>query len=131
MSGLPLHYATFAVTASPSAAAETVVATLTGVDLKFSDQVIKLSAAINFTVGTSGNAATLKLRRDSLTGTQVGATVTLPVTTVVATDTVIGVIYASDQPGNVAGATYVLTLTVASAAATSTVNNVNITARVD
>jgi hypothetical protein len=131
MSGNPLFYSTFAVTGSPAAAAETVVATLSGVDLRYSDQVIKLSGSINFTVGTSGNAATLRLRRDSLTGTQVGTSQTLPVTEVVATDTVIGAIYASDQPGNVAGATYVMTLQVATAAATSTVNNVNITARVD
>jgi hypothetical protein len=131
MSGNPLFYSTFAITGSPSAAAETVVATLTGVELKYSDQVIKLSGAINFTVGTSGNAATLRIRRDTLTGTLVGTAQTLPVTTVVATDTVIGAVNVSDQPGNVAGQVYVMTLQVATAAATSTVNNVNITARVD
>jgi hypothetical protein len=131
MSALSLYYSTFAVTGSPAAAAETVVATLTGVDLRFSDQVIKLQGVVNFTVGTSGNAATLRLRRDSLTGTQVGTTITLPASTIVATAVATGLINFSDQPGNVAGATYVMTLQVASAAAISTVNNVNLTARVD
>ena len=109
------------VDASPAAASETVIATLTLAN--FSDisvvSGIVVSGWAAFTVGTSGASANLKIRQTNVSGT-----------TVVATGATTGGIAATnlvelDVEGFDAGAgasSYALTLTIASGAAASTVS---------
>lgn len=131
MPASPLEYTTTTVTGSPATNAETIIATSPGVVLRYPGQTIKVYGSVNFTVGTSGTAGTLKLRRDSVTGTQIGVSVTIPVSQITATQTADGVIAAFDTPGDVNGQIYVMTLTVTAGAATSTVNNVWLSCRAD
>jgi hypothetical protein len=112
---------TTTVAASPSAGSETVIATLNLAN--FNDiavvQGIFLSGWAAFTVGTSGASANLKVRQTNVSGS-----------TIVATGATTGGITAGnlvelDCEGFDAGAgvgTYVLTLTVGSGAAASTVS---------
>ena len=51
---------------------ETVAATLNGVTSEFPNQQVNLSAQATVTVGTTGTGMTIRVRRDSLTGTLVG-----------------------------------------------------------
>lgn len=107
------------VDASPSAASETIIATLTLAD--FGDIAvvsrIMLKGWAAFTVGTSGASANLKIRQTNVSGTTVAATGAVNVTA--------GNLYAQSVRGYDAApgvGTYVLTLTVASGAAASTVS---------
>jgi hypothetical protein len=113
-----------AVAASPALAAETVICTLTipqGVQV-FTGVSLEGSAA--FTIGTSGTAYTLKIRQTGTSGT------------VIYSSGLIAASAASLQSPNIAGIdtspanaqVYVLTLTVANGAATSTVSAANLTA---
>ena len=122
---------TYTVSASPTSAAEAVIATLGGVLSLRSGQVFKLHAWVAMTPEASATTLVLKIRRDSLTGTTV---VTSP--TFAGGDIVAGLlaswdVYGSDQATDVGGATYVLTATLANAAGTSTVSAVMLEARVD
>src|SRR5690348_2608733 len=67
---------TTTVAASPSAAAETIIATLTVPS--FGDQQvvsgIQLTGWAAYTVGTSGTAVTLRLRQTNVSGTVVAST---------------------------------------------------------
>lgn len=51
---------------------ETVAATLAGVSSEYPNQTVNLAAMVQATVGTTGTAMTIRIRRDSLTGTLVG-----------------------------------------------------------
>lgn len=116
---------TTTVAASPSANAETTIATLTLSDFGDLQVVsgIQLSGWAAFTVGTSGTAVTLKLRETSVSGTTVATTGALTATaanldafTVEGFDATPGV------------GVYVLTMTVTGGAATSTVSAVSLRA---
>lgn len=122
----PRVLATNTVIASPAAAAETIIAKLSGVSVAGPDSIVKLDAAVNISIGTAGIAVTLRVYRgDATTDTKVydsgqlvtsaGDEYTLPLATV-------------DTPGEVAGQDYILTAEVASAAAASTVHNVGFSA---
>lgn len=115
------------VDASPAAAAETVIATLAGINTIDASSLVQLFAQANFTVGTTGTAVRLRLRQTSVTGTVVGDTGA--VTGGVAAANLLSMtVLGSDNPGVVAGFTYVMTLQVTAATAVSTVSAVQLSA---
>jgi hypothetical protein len=122
------------VAASPAAAAETVVATVTGIDANLPVMVgVFLSGVVSFTVGTAGTAIRVRIR----TGVTAGAG-----TVVADTGAVTGGVSATglisqdiqgfdttSQNGAAPGTTsYCITLQVTSASAASTVSATNLTA---
>lgn len=111
------------VAASPSAAAETVIAqlTLTG-DVAILRSVI-LRGWAAFTVGTSGTAVRLRIRKTNVSGTVVGDSGALTGGVAAAGLLVESVAGADASPANT-GQVYVLTLQVTGAAAASTVSSV-------
>jgi len=109
------------VDASPSAASETVIATLTLAS--FSDIAvvsgIRVSGWAAFTVGTSGTAVTMKIRQTNVSGTTIATTGALT------GGVSAGNLLAQDVEGFDSGAgasSYALTLTITAGAATSTVS---------
>jgi len=107
------------VDASPAAAAETIIATLTLTG--FADTAVLSGIIVEgwaaYTVGTSGTAVTLRIRQTNVSGTVV-------VTTGALTKTAAS-LYADDVNGFDSGAgvgVYVLTMQVTSGAAASTVS---------
>lgn len=126
--GFDLHHRfqqTTTVAASPTANAETTIATLTLSD--FGDLAvvsgIQLSGWAAFTVGTSGTAVTLKLRQTSVSGTTVATTGALTAT---AANLDAFTVQGFDATPGVG--VYVLTMTVTGGAATSTVSAVSLSA---
>ena len=107
------------VAASPSAATETVICTLTIPEQVVVTEGVILHGWAALTVGASGVSAQLKIRRTGTSGTTVkdsGAT------TATAGNLLERGILGFDANEAVNGQVYVLTLTVASGAATSTVS---------
>lgn len=115
------------VVASPAAAVETIIGqiALTG-DVAVQRSVIVRGFAA-FTVGTSGTAARLRIRRTNVAGTVVGDSGALTggiAAAAVVAENVVGVDAAPSNTGQV----YVLTLQVTAAAAASTVSAVELDA---
>lgn len=111
------------VDASPAGNAETVISTFTGISTVDADSVVLLDALANFTVGTAGTAARLRLRQSALLGTLVGDSGA--VTAGIAAGAVCSFqLFAADRPGVVANMVYVLTLQVTAATGASTVSAV-------
>lgn len=114
---------TSTVVASPSAGSETIIASVNVPD--FGNTTITSGVRLHgwaaFTVGTNGVSATLKIRQTDASGTTVASTGALTVTAanLVAFD----VLGADAAPG---AAKYVLTLTVGSGSAASTVSAVHL-----
>lgn len=110
------------VDASPSAATETVIATLTIPG--FSDTPVLKGAFVMgwaaYTVGTSGASVRLRIRQTNVSGTVVGDTGAMT-----GSQHGAGILSADDVNGfdTAPVAAYALTLTVASAAAASTVSS--------
>jgi hypothetical protein len=110
-----------AVTASPAAASETIIGTLTipsFADISVVNGII-LSGWCAYTVGTSGTAVTLKLRQTNVAGSTIATSGAMTKTA--------ASLYADDINGVDVGAgvgVYVLTMTVTSGAAASTVSAV-------
>src|SRR5690348_10009976 len=107
------------VDASPAAAAETVIATLTLTG--FADTAVVSGVLLNawaaYTVGTNGTAVTFKIRQTGVAGTTIASTGALTKTA--------ASLYADDVNGFDAGAgvgVYVLTMQVTSGSAASTVS---------
>ena len=120
-------FRTIAVTGSPAAAAETIVATLVlPVGIR-ADQNVMLDGWAAFTVGTNGTAIQLRLRQTNVAGTVVAASGALGAT---AAALIAPNISGSDAPGAVNNQTYVMTLTVTAGSATSTVSAVFLRAMV-
>lgn len=111
------------VDASPADATETVIATLNiGPDLNVGLGVL-LIGYLAWTVGTAGVSGNVRLRRDSVTGTVVKASgATTRTAAELVHDTIVGVDTGATLPNEV----YVLTLTVGSASAASTVSAVEL-----
>lgn len=107
------------VDASPSAGTETIIATLTLAG--FGDLAVMSGIRIRgwaaFTVGTSGVSANLRIRQTNVSGTVVAATGATTVTAGNLYETSVNGFDATPGVG-----TYVLTLTVGSGAAASTVS---------
>jgi len=113
------------VDASPAAAAETTIATLSLTpDLGFGLGVL-LIGYVAWTVGTAGVSGRFRIRRDSITGTTVkDSGLTTRVAAQLQQDTIVGIDTSPTFPNEV----YVLTLIVGSASAESTVSAVEFVA---
>jgi hypothetical protein len=120
-------FRTATVAASPAAAAETTIATLNiAQDLAIMEGVL-LVAHFAWTVGTAGVSGAVRIRRDSITGTVVKASGAKTRTAAqLVDDAIVGFDTGASLPNEV----YVLTLTVASASAESTVSAVDFVALV-
>ena len=117
------------VAASPSAASETTICTFTISSNLAVVAGIQLWGWAAFTVGTSGTACNLKIRQTGTSGTTIGAT---GATTggIAATNLVDMNVQGFDTAAVLPGQVYVLTLTVANGAATSTVSACQLSALV-
>jgi len=111
------------VDASPAAATETVIATLSlGADLGFGLGVLVIGYAA-WTVGTAGVSGTFRIRRDSITGTIIKASGAKTVVAAALHDEcIVGIDASPTFPNEV----YVLTLQVGSASGVSTVSAVEL-----
>jgi hypothetical protein len=110
-----------AVVASPAAAAETIICTVTVNTQARPDQVVWLQGFAAFTVGTSGTSARLRIRRTDVAGAVQGDT---GATTggIAATNLVDANVSGIDALGAIGAMVYVLTLQIAAGAAVSTVS---------
>ncbi len=113
------------VVASPAAAAETIIASLTVVP----DLVVGLGVVLNgyaaYTVGTGGTAVTLRMRRTDVAGAIVKASGAMTRTAAnLAADDILAVDTGPTLPNQV----YVLTMQVTAGAAASTVSAVELVA---
>lgn len=119
----PRHKRTSTVTGSPAAAAETIIATLS-----LTNDVAVMSGIIvygycAFTAGTSGVSATLKLRQTDTSGTTLK---TSGAVTVVAASLYDRAIVGFDASPVMPTQVYVMTLTIGSGSAASTVSAVEL-----
>ena len=116
---------TAAITGSPAAAAETIVATLqTSRDVALGLGVV-LFGYVAYTVGGSGTAVQLRIRQTDTSGTVIKASGALTRTAGnLQADSICGVDLTPAGPGQV----YVLTMIVTAGAATSTVSAVTLAA---
>lgn len=120
---------THTVAASPSAATETVIASLTVSDNYAVQRGVFLEATCALTVGTSGTAVTFKIRQTGTSGSTLYSSGALTAT---ATNLISISGQALDAAASVTlpGQVYVVTLTVTGGAATSTVSAVSLRATV-
>jgi hypothetical protein len=120
---------TTAIVGSPALAAETIIASLTIADDLVVAQGVRVEGWAAYTVGTSGTAATLRLRQTNVAGTVVATTGALTggiaAAALVAQD-VAGFDAAPVLPGQI----YVMTLQVTAGSAASTVSAVLLTATI-
>lgn len=113
------------VAASPAASSETTICTLTvSGNIAVSTGILLFGWAA-FTVGASGVSVNLKLRQTDTSGTTVAATGAVTYT---AADLGSLSLQGFDTAGVLPGQVYVLTMTVASGAASSTVSACQLTA---
>lgn len=123
----PRVFRTTTVAASPSAATETTIASITCTGDIAVIAGSLLAGSCGFTAGTSGATARVRIRRTDTSGTVVADSGAFTVAAAsVYSAAVIGFDTAAVMPGQV----YVLTLTVASAAAASTVSAAGLVALV-
>jgi hypothetical protein len=125
----PVNVATVAATGSQTitTTTETVVATLSGLNTGIAQSRVAITGIVNITVGTGGTSVTLRVRRAAVSGTVVGVAISHTVT---AGSTYSLAVQALDSPGEVAGATYVVTVAVTAATGNSTVNYAHLEATV-
>lgn len=119
--------ATTTVVGSPALAAETIIASLTLDTDKTIVSGILLRGFAAFTVGTSGTAVTLRIRRTNVSGTVVSTTGALTggiAAAALVAETILGF----DTGAALTGQVYVLTLQVTAGAAVSTVSAVELDA---
>jgi hypothetical protein len=110
---------TTTVSASPAAAVETIIATLTIAGDLAAVNGIHLDGWAAYTVGTSGVSVNLQIKRTNAAGTVIVATGALTrAAAALHADRAFGIDTGPTLPGQV----YVLTMTVASAVAASTVS---------
>jgi hypothetical protein len=107
----PHVYSTNAVTNAAESAAntETVVLTLAGVTAEFPQQLVQFTGEVSITPGTTTTAMTVRVRRDSLTGTLVD-TADVHAGDVVASKLSVLSFSKTDSGREPAGATYVVTI---------------------
>lgn len=117
------------VVASPALAAETIIAQLTVNTDETILSGILLRGFVAFTVGTSGTAATLRIRQTNVTGTVVATTGALT-GGIAAGNLVAETILGVDASPASTGQVYVLTLQITAGAAASTVSAVELDATV-
>lgn len=124
-------FTTTTVVASPTDATETVIALLGGITELLPNLTLKLDAKVNITTQAATTAVVLKIRRNGLTGTQVGVSTTTTIPGGAAAIALPCTAWAVDTPGDFSGAVYVLTATCTTAGGAATVNAVKLEARVD
>ncbi len=113
------------VVASPAAAAETIIASLTVVPDLVVGLGVVLAGYAAYTVGTSGTAVTFRIRRTDVAGTIVKASGAMTrVAANLAADSIVAVDTGPTLPNQV----YVLTMQVTAGAAASTVSAVELVA---
>jgi hypothetical protein len=117
------------VDASPAAGAETIIANVTIDQALRADQGVLLFGWAAFTVGTDGVSARLRVRRTDVSGTVKADTGALT-GEIAATKLVEKMAAGFDALGAVGNQKYVLTLTVGSGSAESTVSGVLLAALV-
>lgn len=123
----PRFFYSQAVAGSPALAAETIICTLTATGDLAVVKGVCLEGWFSFTVGTSGVSATVKLRQTNTSGTTIATTGALTVTAGnLYSFGIQGIDTAPVLPSQV----YVMTLTVGSGAAASTVSAAVLTAMV-
>jgi hypothetical protein len=128
MPGLVNYSAQNTATTTLTTTAETVVATLSGITTPGTSGRVSLTGTFQLEVGTAGASLVMRIRRGTTTsGTLVGASDTVTVTAGQTQDFAHA---ATDFPGEVAGASYVLTAAVGSATGNSTVKFATLTADV-
>lgn len=115
------------VAASPATTAETIVCTLTVNEDVATMEGVLLAGYLAFTVGTDGASAVVRIRQTDASGTIVKASGAVGVTAAALYDRAI---IGFDATKITVGQVYVLTLTVASASAASTVSAATLAALV-
>jgi hypothetical protein len=121
--------ATTSIVGSPALAAETIIASLTVNTDEAIISGIMLRGFAAFTVGTSGTATTLRIRRTNVAGSVVATTGALTggvAAAALVADTILGF----DTGAATTGQVYVLTLQVTAGSAASTVSAVEFDALV-
>lgn len=104
---------------------ETVVATLSDVETTGAGDAVDLQGSVDITAGTGATAVTLRVRRGGVAGAVVRAN---NPQTIAAGNTATLDIEATDNPGDVAGQVYVLTVQQTAASANGTVNHADLRA---
>lgn len=123
----PRFATTATVAASPAAATETIIASLTvNLDVAVGAGVL-IHALAAFTAGTNAVGGQLKVRKTDASGSTL---VDTGAVTVVATKLYAPALHAWDTGPSLPGQVYVLTLTMASGSAESTVSAVRLSALV-
>lgn len=121
---------TYTIVASPATTAEIVIGSLDGTTELLPGLPVNLEAWCNVTPDAATTTITFRIRRDSLTGAQVGISTSNGPGSVTGASVGNPRIECADTPSNFAGRTYVLTLAMAAAAGAATVNALHLSARV-
>lgn len=108
---------------------ETVVATTPGVIMPGPGYTIHLKGLVTYTAGTTATGVTVRIRRNSLTGTIVGEPNAETGDIVAAKSTTLQA-FGDDTPGEAAGMTYVLTVQGAGEGAAGTALAASLEARI-
>lgn len=122
----PRRFYSTTVAGSPALAAETIVCTLTVAANVAILQSVRLQGWAAFTVGTSGVSAQLRIRQTNVAGTVKADSGAVTVT---AGNLREASVQGDDTASAIPGQVYVLTLQIASGAATSTVSAVYLEAQ--
>lgn len=122
----PRLFASETVAGSPALAAETVVCSVTCDGDIAVVQGIYVWGFAAFTVGTDGASVLARIRRDSVSGTIIAATGAVNEGVTAATQLATRIVFGRDEAPTMPGEVYVLTLTVASATAASTVSGASL-----
>lgn len=125
-----LVFHTYDIVASPTDDAEVVIAILSDIDTSLPGLPINLHAWAKIEVDADATSAVLTVRRGSLTGDVVGSGPAHQDFVAGDAENVLVGIDALDLPGDVASATYVVTLSMSDASAGSTVGGVHLSAQV-
>lgn len=103
--------------------AETVVCTIDGIATNQPGQRVIVAGEYNVTLGTNTTALVTRIRRDSLTGTQVGEAQTEQISTAAGSSESHAIRREDGNAGEFSGRTYVMTVSQTGASANGTVNN--------
>jgi hypothetical protein len=118
----PRFVQTTTVVASPTDNTETIIASLTLADISSPVLGVEVVAFAAFTIGTSGTAGNLRVRRTNASGTTVCATGLVTAGVWAATQLAELAVMGFDTGPTLPGQVYVATLTITGGAAASTVS---------
>jgi hypothetical protein len=109
--------------------AETVVATLSGVSVARLGEIPRLHGVVSITLGTATTAVVLRVRRDSVTGTVVGEVQTDQIYSAAGSNETHEIVVSDIGVGELAGATYVLTVVQTAATGNGTATHASLEAQ--